>query len=172
MLIPWKIFAIFVGKWHLPTRRKYHFSSEEGISSLLQMQDWRSRQTLGPTYMLCYMYNTAFTVVKWQNTISPVCSLHGVKRAKQPHKWLMQYQKLGCNMFLKSHFLHFHLDFFPDNCGLVSEGHGELFHQYIATMEHRYRGKWSTTMLAHYCWTLPRDAPEQLYKRQAKKSKK
>ena len=84
---------------------------------------------------------------------------------------LKQYQKFRCNMSLKMHFLHSHLDFFPDNCGMVSDEHGERFHQDIATMEQRYQGKWSTTMLADYCWTLRRDAPEQLYKRQAKKSK-
>ena len=84
---------------------------------------------------------------------------------------LRKYQKLGCNMSLKIHFLHSHLDFFSDNCGMVSDEHGERFHRDIATMEQRYQGKWSTTMLADYCWTLPRDAPEQLYKRQAKKSK-
>jgi len=26
----------------------------------------------------------------------------------------------------------------------------------IATTEQRYNGKWSTTMLADYCWTLQR----------------
>ena len=84
---------------------------------------------------------------------------------------LVRYQKLGCNMSLKIHFLHSHLDFFPDNCGDFSDEHGERFHQDIATIEKRYQGKWSTTMLADYCWTLSRDAPEQQYKRQAKKSK-
>src|SRR5688572_17011034 len=81
---------------------------------------------------------------------------------------LKQYQKFRCNMSLKMHFLHSHLDFFPDNCGMVSDEHGERFHQDIATMEQRYKGKWSTTMRSEYCWTLRRDAPEQLYKRQAK----
>jgi hypothetical protein len=56
------------------------------------------------------------------------------------------------------------LDFFADNCGMVSDEHGERFHQDIATMEKRYQGNWSTSMLADYCWTLARDDPEQLYK--------
>ena len=38
-------------------------------------------------------------------------------------------------------------------------------------MEKRYQGKWSTCMLADYCWTLVRNAPEQLHKRQAKINK-
>jgi hypothetical protein len=36
------------------------------------------------------------------------------------------YHKLGCNMSLKIHMLQSHLDFFPNNCGMVSE-HGERF---------------------------------------------
>ena len=34
---------------------------------------------------------------------------------------LYTYQKLGCNKLLKIHFLHSHLDFFPDNCGALSD---------------------------------------------------
>ena len=36
---------------------------------------------------------------------------------------------------LKIHFLHSHLDFFPENLGAVSDEHGETFHQDIAYME-------------------------------------
>jgi len=39
---------------------------------------------------------------------------------------LQSYQKLGCNMSLKTHFLHSHLDFFPENCGAVSDEHGNV----------------------------------------------
>ena len=85
---------------------------------------------------------------------------------------LSLYHKLGCNMSLKMHMLHSHLDFFPNNCGVVSDEHGERFDQEIATMEKRYQGKWSTSMLADYCWTLARNAPEQLHKRQARRSRK
>jgi hypothetical protein len=50
---------------------------------------------------------------------------------------LSLYHKLGCIMSLKIHMLHSHLDFFPDNCGMVSDEHGERFHQEIATMDKR-----------------------------------
>ena len=33
-------------------------------------------------------------------------------------------------MSLKIHFLHSHLDFFPENLGDVSDEHGERFHQW------------------------------------------
>ncbi|UYV76679.1 hypothetical protein LAZ67_14001721, partial [Cordylochernes scorpioides] len=47
---------------------------------------------------------------------------------------------LGCNMSLKIHFLHSHLDLFPDNLGAVSDEHGERFHQDISSMEKQYQG--------------------------------
>jgi len=84
---------------------------------------------------------------------------------------LQSYQKLGCNMSLKIHFLHSHLGFFPENCGAVSDEHGERFHQDISSMEKRYQGKWNWAMLTNFCWTLARDASTMEYKRQAKRKK-
>uniref|UniRef100_A0A8D8XHA7 Uncharacterized protein n=1 Tax=Cacopsylla melanoneura TaxID=428564 RepID=A0A8D8XHA7_9HEMI len=70
---------------------------------------------------------------------------------------LLNYKSLKCNMSLKINFLHSHLDFFPSNLGAASEEHGERFHQDILSMEIRYQGKWSSSMLADYCWNLKRD---------------
>ncbi|GBN20130.1 hypothetical protein AVEN_46025-1 [Araneus ventricosus] len=75
-------------------------------------------------------------------------------------------------MSLKMHFLDSHLSFFPDNCGQVSDEHGERFHQDIVNMEKRYQGNLSMTMLADYCRTLIRDTPHVHYKRQAKRNRK
>ncbi|UYV63336.1 hypothetical protein LAZ67_2003775 [Cordylochernes scorpioides] len=77
---------------------------------------------------------------------------------------LLSYKALGCNMSLKIHFLHSHLDFFPDNLGAVSDEHGERFHQDISRMEKRYQDKWSPGILADYCWTLKRDVPQEKYR--------
>ncbi|GBM68742.1 hypothetical protein AVEN_263566-1 [Araneus ventricosus] len=85
---------------------------------------------------------------------------------------LALFQDFGCNMPLKIHFLDSHLNFFPDNCGQVSDEHGEHFHQDMANMGKRYQGTCSTTMLADYCWTLIRDAPHVHYKRQDKRNRK
>ncbi|UYV72024.1 hypothetical protein LAZ67_9001576 [Cordylochernes scorpioides] len=52
---------------------------------------------------------------------------------------LLSYKALGCNMSLKIHYLHSHLDFYPDNLGAVSDEHGERFHQAISSMEKRYQ---------------------------------
>ena len=79
------------------------------------------------------------------------------------------YKQLGSNMSLKMHFLNSHLDFFPPNCGDVSDEHGERFHQDISVMEQRYKGKWDAAMLADYCWMVKRDAPETEYHRQPKR---
>jgi len=51
------------------------------------------------------------------------------------------------------------LNFFPENCGAVSDEHRERFHKDISLMEKRYEGKWNCAMFANYCWTSARDAP-------------
>jgi hypothetical protein len=68
------------------------------------------------------------------------------------------------------HFLSSHLDFFPENCGSVSDEHGERFHHDIETTEDRHKGKWSPSMPADYCWTLMSDSPNSTFIRQAKKA--
>ena len=50
-----------------------------------------------------------------------------------------------------------HLDFFPENMGAFSDEYGERFHQAIATIEKRFKGKWSENALADYCWNLMTD---------------
>ncbi|EFN67383.1 hypothetical protein EAG_04435, partial [Camponotus floridanus] len=60
-------------------------------------------------------------------------------------------------MSYKLHFLHNHLDAFPENCGDYSEEQGERFHQDIQVMEKRYQGRWDISMVADYCWMLKRD---------------
>ncbi|GBM61614.1 hypothetical protein AVEN_269524-1 [Araneus ventricosus] len=75
---------------------------------------------------------------------------------------------MGCNMSLKIHFLHSHLEFFPENLGSVSDEHGERFHQDISNMGASYKGKWNPKMLADYCWTVRRDIPHAKHSRQAK----
>ena len=83
-------------------------------------------------------------------------------------------------MSLKIHFLHSHLDFFPDNLGDVSDEEGERFHQDISVIVvivktfqlslSRYQGKLNDRMMGDYCWYLQResDAP---HKRKAGRQK-
>lgn len=70
---------------------------------------------------------------------------------------LQSFQTLGARMSIKMHFLSSHLDYFPNNCGDLSEEQGERFHQDIRVMEERYQGRWDVNMLADYCWCLKRD---------------
>ena len=63
------------------------------------------------------------------------------------------YLAMGCCMLLKVHFLTSHLDFFPENHGMVSDEHGERFQQDISAMEKQYQDFWNDSMLADYCWT-------------------
>jgi hypothetical protein len=77
------------------------------------------------------------------------------------------HQTMGCNLSLKIHFLHSHLDFFPPKHGTVSDKYGERFHQDISTMEKRYVGKSSQNRLADYCWKLTEEVSIARYKRKS-----
>ena len=64
---------------------------------------------------------------------------------------LQNFQEMKVNMSLKIHMIHSHLNFIPENMGAVSDEHGKRFHQDIATIEKRFKGKWSENALADYC---------------------
>ena len=51
---------------------------------------------------------------------------------------LFHFNRLCCNMSVKVHYLHSHLDRFPENLGDLREEQGERFHQEIKTMKARY----------------------------------
>lgn len=80
---------------------------------------------------------------------------------------LKKFKELGCNMSLKVHFLHSHLNFFPENLGSVSEEQGERFHQDIKEMEKRYQGHWDVNMMGDYCWSLHRETQDTSHKRKS-----
>ena len=77
---------------------------------------------------------------------------------------LAAYEGMGCRMSLKMHFLHSHLEFFPENLGAGSDEQGERFHQDIQAMEERYKGVWNEGMMGDYCWMLYRDDANYPYK--------
>ena len=80
----------------------------------------------------------------WDSFKSVVNGFLGNRRAQNyeelVNNFLQSYQKLGCNVSLKIHFLHSNLDLFPENCGAVVDEKGELFHEDIFSMEKRYQG--------------------------------
>ncbi|GBL74390.1 hypothetical protein AVEN_235357-1 [Araneus ventricosus] len=78
---------------------------------------------------------------------------------------LTVYEAQGCKMSLKVHFLHSHIDYFPDNLGAFSEEHCERFHQDVRDIEKRYQGRWDANMQSDYCWMLRRDTEDGKRKR-------
>lgn len=65
---------------------------------------------------------------------------------------------INCNMSLKIHLLHSHVDAFP--ILESNDEQGERFHQDISYMEFRYKGKSKLRMLSDYCWNLIRGKPD------------
>ena len=60
-------------------------------------------------------------------------------------------------MSVKVHFLHNHLEYFPEDLGALSEEQGERFHQDIKITEKICQCRWNVNMMADYCWCLMRD---------------
>ena len=80
---------------------------------------------------------------------------------------LTSYKAMGCNMSLKIHFLESHLDFSPENLVEISDERGERFHEDGMATKKWYQGKWTSSMLSDYCWTLKRDVPDAKYRRKS-----
>ena len=74
---------------------------------------------------------------------------------------------MGCHMSLKMHFLHSHLEFFPENLGAVGDEQCEKFHQDIQSMEERYKGVWNEGMMGDDYWVLYCDGANHPYKRKS-----
>lgn len=114
---------------------------------------------------------TKYEKAAWVDFKNVVKSFLGNKKDENyeavVEKMLKSFEKLGCNMSLKVHFLHSHLKSFPENLGDMSEEQGERFHQDIKEMERRYQGRWNVTMLADYCWNLKRDEVGVSHKRKS-----
>lgn len=109
----------------------------------------------------------------WLSLKSVIANFLGNKRSLQYQntvdELMENFNKLGARMSVKMHFLHSHLDYFPENCGDYSEEQGERFHQDISIMEERYQGRWDVNFLADYCWCLKRDSPSTPHKRKSLK---
>ena len=77
------------------------------------------------------------------------------------------YKAMGCNTSLKVQLVDSHLFLFAEDLEAVSNEHGERLHLCISTMERRYKGMWSPSVLADYCWTLRRDVLQAKYSRKS-----
>ena len=77
---------------------------------------------------------------------------------------MKNFRQIGARVSGKMHFLQSHLNYFPENCGDVSEEQDERFHQDISDMEKHYQSRWDVNFLADYCWRLKRDVESAQYK--------
>ena len=69
---------------------------------------------------------------------------------------------MGTQISLTMHFLDFHLEFFPENNGDVSDKHGKRFHQDFKVFEERYEGNVRFAMMVDFCWSPWRDTDKDL----------
>jgi len=67
---------------------------------------------------------------------------------------LIAHEAQGYQMSLKVHFLHSHLEYFPQNLDSYSQEQGERFHQDLRTMGKHYQGRMNANMISDYCWML------------------
>ncbi|GFV38224.1 uncharacterized protein TNCV_4792101 [Trichonephila clavipes] len=109
----------------------------------------------------------------WNSFVLVISNFLGKKKSDDHvelvESMLLNLKELGCNISIKIHFLHSHLDRFPQNLGDFSEEQGERFHQDLWTMEERYHGRWDSHMMADYCWSLQRDLPKVFHSRKSYK---
>jgi hypothetical protein len=61
------------------------------------------------------------------------------------------FQVMKCNTSLKLYFLDYHLYFFPQNLGEVSDEYGERIDQDIFIMEKQFLRRWNCSMLEECC---------------------
>ena len=95
---------------------------------------------------------TIMTVVEaqaWKAFSKVVHNFLGNKRADNyielVEELLFSLQDLGCQMSIKVHYLHSHLNEFLANLDKVSEEQGERFHQDVKVIEECYQGRWNST---------------------------
>ncbi|GBN58024.1 hypothetical protein AVEN_70902-1 [Araneus ventricosus] len=78
---------------------------------------------------------------------------------------LTAYEAKGCKMSLTVHFLHSHIECFPENLSAYSENQVQRFHQDVRVIERRYQRILDVKMLAGYFWMLRRETEDGKRKR-------
>jgi len=99
----------------------------------------QSRQLINDPHFITSM--NEIESCAWSSFVLVVKNSLGNKKAENYTQLvedrLFYFNRLGCNMSVKVHYLHSHLDLFPENVGELSEEQGERFHQDIKTIEAR-----------------------------------
>lgn len=71
-----------------------------------------------------------------------------------------KFKQLGYSMTIKEHILHWHLDYFPQNLGALSEEQRQRFYEDIKDMEWWFKGRWNINMTGKYFWMLTQNEPQ------------
>ncbi|GBM98950.1 hypothetical protein AVEN_231688-1 [Araneus ventricosus] len=110
----------------------------------------------------------------WTSFVAVVGNFLGKRKAENYVEGVNEirnsFKSLGCNMRIKVHYLHCHLDRFPKNLGDTSEQQGGRFHQDIKTTEDLYQGRWDNHMMTDYCWSLKETVPKYIQEMSLKRS--
>ena len=77
---------------------------------------------------------------------------------KKIEELLRSFHQIWAQMSICLHFLRLHLDYFPNNCGDLSEDQDECIHHDIRIMEECYQVRRIVNFSADYFWCLKRDA--------------
>ena len=78
------------------------------------------RKMMKDTNFLMYMINEEMAA--WKACVDVVKGFLGNNKSPDLVDQLLKcFQEVGCNMSIKAHFLHSHLDEFPSNLGNVSD---------------------------------------------------
>jgi hypothetical protein len=105
----------------------------------------------------------------WSSCVLVVKNFLGNKKADNyaqlVEDMLFHFNRLGCNMSVKVHYLHSHLNRFPESLGDLSEEPGERFHQDIKTIKAKYKRRWDANMMAKYCSNRMRDCHGRYHSR-------
>ena len=73
---------------------------------------------------------------------------------------LSSFRQLDCKMSIKVHYLHSHLDHFPEKLGNWNKEQGEWFHQDLRTKDERCQEHWNIHTMSDYCWFIQHDCPQ------------
>jgi hypothetical protein len=118
------------------------------------------RQLINDPHFIALM--NEIELCAWSSFVLVVKNFLGNKKADNytqlVEDTLFHFNRLGCKMIVKVHYLHSHLDRFPENFGALSEDQGERFHQDKNNGSQIPR-KMGCNMMADYCWNLMRDCP-------------
>ncbi|GBP52738.1 Probable tyrosyl-DNA phosphodiesterase [Eumeta japonica] len=121
-------------KFSQPTMGKIKAGIFDGLQIRQLTNDTQFRNSMTELELKAW---TAFVSVM-QNFLGNKKSENYIELVENP---LLQLKNMACNMSIKLHFLHSHLDRFSENLGDMSEEQGKRMRRDLRVMEERYQGR-------------------------------